>query len=92
VGGALIPSQDIPPVQVLSYEPTDGQSHLPRRRNPLVLLALLQLLISGQASQHNLLYDQEYLLNLLNWGDTQEARSEIAEALERYSLITLGLE
>jgi hypothetical protein len=75
-------------VQVLSHEPADGSSCLPRGRNSLVLLALIQLLIrSSTASQHSLLYAQEEVLNLLGWDDNQETRGEIDETLRRYSLM-----
>ena len=75
-------------VMIITYEPADGRSYLPRQRDALVLIAFLQLLVSNsQTSQNDLLYDQEDVLNLLGWGDTQEARDEIDEALDRYSLI-----
>lgn len=76
-------------VDVITYEPLDGTSYLPRRRGPLVLLALLHLLLRGdQKSQNSLRYNQEDILNSLGWNDTQKARGEINEAVNRYSLLT----
>jgi hypothetical protein len=34
-------------LEAITYEPTDGQSFLPRGRDPLVLLALLRLLFES---------------------------------------------
>src|SRR5438128_39142 len=41
-------------VQVITYEPEDGSSYLPRRRDPLVLLALLHLLRNSEELSHTL--------------------------------------
>ncbi len=76
-------------VQVITHEPLDGSSLLPRRRDPLVLLALLHLLPNGdQASPNSLEYKQEDVLSLLGWKDTKKARREIDEAVRRYFLLT----
>ncbi len=76
-------------LQAITYEPESGQSFLPRRRHPLVLLALLQLLLhSRQESKTTLIYDQKEILDILGWGDSEETRREIDEAVERYSFLT----
>lgn len=76
-------------VEVILNESADGPALFPRRRDPLVLLALLQLLISGGGpSQSDLTYSQGDVLRLLGWEDALEARREIDEAVERYSLMT----
>lgn len=76
-------------VEVITYEPLDGTSYLPRGRNPLVLIALLHLLINGsQGSLNTLRYEQADMLSLLGWKNTQEARREIDEAVARYFKLT----
>lgn len=78
-------------LQVLSYEPADGSSFLPRGRDPLVLLSFLQLLISSsQFLSYKLIYHQESILNLLGWEHTQEVQHEIDTAMKRYSLLTFS--
>jgi hypothetical protein len=76
-------------VEVITYEPLNGLSYLPRHRDPLVLLALLYLLLQGDHALPNLLcYTQDEVLGLLGWNDTKKTRREIDEAVKRYSLIT----
>jgi hypothetical protein len=76
-------------VQVITHEPEDGSSCLPRGRDPLVFLALLQLLVRGSQTPGNILiYDQEDVLRLLGWEDTGETRHRIDEAIKRYFLMT----
>lgn len=76
-------------LQVITYEPESDQSFLPRRRDPLVLLALLQLLLhSRQKSKNILIYDQKEVLDILGWEDSEESRREVDEAVERYSSLT----
>jgi hypothetical protein len=76
-------------VEVITYEPLDGTSYLPRDRNPLVLIALLHLLMnSSQGSLNTLQYEQADVLSLLGWQDTRKARREIDEAEERYFKLT----
>jgi hypothetical protein len=76
-------------VQVITHEPEDGSSCLPRGRDPLVLLALLRLLLqSDRAADYKLTYDQEDVLKLLGWEDTRETRREIDEAVRRYFLMS----
>jgi hypothetical protein len=75
-------------VEVITYEPTDGASYLPRGRNPLVLIALLYLLMNGDhGSLNTLRYEQADVLSLL-WKDTLKARREVEEAVERYFKLT----
>jgi hypothetical protein len=75
-------------VEVITYEPADGSSYLPRARNPIVLLALLYLLMNGNQGSLNVLhYEQEDVLSLLGWKDTHRSRREIEEAVERYFLL-----
>lgn len=76
-------------VEVITYEPADGSSYLPRGRHPLALLALLHLLMNGgQGSLNALRYEQSAVLSLLGWKDTRKARREIDEAVERYFKLT----
>jgi hypothetical protein len=76
-------------VEVITYEPTDGSSNLPRGRNPLVLIALLHLLMNGsQGSLNTLRYEQDEVLSLLGWKNTRKARREVDEAVERYFKLT----
>jgi hypothetical protein len=75
-------------VQVISHEPEDGSSCLPRGRDPLVFLASLQLLLrGGQTPNYRLIYDQEDVLRLLGWEDTERSRRGIDEAIKRYFLM-----
>lgn len=75
-------------IQVISHEPEDGSSCLPRGRDPLVFLALLQLLMSVvRTPDYELLYDQEGVLEILGWSDTPEARIEMDRAVKRYFLM-----
>lgn len=75
-------------VRVITHEPEDGSSCLPRGHDPLVLLALLRLLWrKGRAADYRLSYDREEVLSLLGWEDTPQARSEIDEAVGRYFLL-----
>jgi hypothetical protein len=76
-------------VQVISHEPEDGSSCLPRGRDPLVFLALLQLMLRGGLTPDcRLIYEQEDVLRLLGWEDTRETRRGIDEAIKRYFFIT----
>jgi hypothetical protein len=76
-------------VEVITYEPADGSSYLPRGRNPLILIALLRLLVNSNRGALNILhYEQEEVLSLLGWKDTRKARREIDEAVKRYFLLT----
>jgi hypothetical protein len=76
-------------VEVITYEPADGSSYLPRGRNPLVLVALLHLLMTGNQGTLNMLrYEQEEVLSLLGWKDSRKARRDIDEAVKRYFLLT----
>lgn len=75
-------------LQIITYE-LDDESFLPRRRDPLVLLALLQLVLDeAKNTKTELMFKPEDVLSGLNWQDTDEARREIDEAVERYSALT----
>ncbi|MCA1566116.1 MAG: hypothetical protein LC803_10860 [Acidobacteria bacterium] len=75
-------------VQVITYEPLDGESFLPQGRDPLVLLALLLLLLhKPHAEKPVLSYTHEEVLQLLGWDDSEGVRHEIDEAIHRYSLL-----
>lgn len=75
-------------LEVITYEPTDGSTYLPQRRDPLVLLSLLHLLLhSDHESPNRLRYEQKSVLSLLGWDDTSQTREEIDKAIERYSLL-----
>jgi hypothetical protein len=74
-------------LKIITHEPADGSSCLPRKRDPLVFLALLRLLLNkGQVSvtKADLLYSVDDVLSLLGWDDTGETRQEIDEAIQRY--------
>lgn len=76
-------------VNVNASEHSDGSTRLPRRREPLVILALLKLLIlRDQKSSASLSYDLEEILQALGWKDTIQARRMIDEAAEQYSNLT----
>jgi hypothetical protein len=76
-------------VELISYEPENGLSFLPCRRDPLVLLALIQLLLrSDHKPTNNLQYTHGEVLSLLGWKDTTKVRREIDQALMRYFMLT----
>lgn len=59
---------------------------LPGRREPLVILALLRLLIEDhRISTYTLSYSQEQVLNILGWEDNAATRSAIDGAVKRYA-------
>lgn len=75
-------------VEVITYEPEDGSSYLPRGRHPMVLLAILRLMYGRDNEPPNSLrYKQEDILSLLGRTDTRKARKEIDEAVKRYFLL-----
>lgn len=62
---------------------------LPGRREPLVILALLRLLIEDhKISTYTLSYSQEHVLNLLGWEDAAASRSAIDRAVKRYASLS----
>lgn len=76
-------------IEVSSNEYSDGSIRLPQRREPLIILALLRLLIAhDQTSSANLSYKLEEVLEILGWRDTAQSRRTIDEAVERYSNLT----
>jgi hypothetical protein len=59
---------------------------LPRRKEPLVMLALLRLLIDvRQTSSFDMRYRQEEILALLGWEGTEDNRLVLDEAVRRYN-------
>jgi hypothetical protein len=75
----------------IKVEPDDipGEPRvLPGRREPLVMLALLRLLIEAHGSLSTLSYSQEQVLNLLGWEDDETARSVIDQAVKRYARLS----
>ncbi len=60
------------------------ETSLPRRREPLVILALMKLLMRGRTSSARLLYGQEEVLSILGWKDDEQARLVIDETPGRY--------
>jgi hypothetical protein len=75
-------------LEAITYEPTDGQSFLPRGRDPLVLVALLRLLFeSSQQSEVSLFYSRHDVLRLLGREGVEEMEGEINEAVRRYALL-----
>jgi hypothetical protein len=64
---------------------TDTPS-LPRRKEPLVMLAFLRLLIEGrQMSSFAMRYGQEEVLSLLGWEVTENNRLALDEAVRCYA-------
>jgi hypothetical protein len=62
---------------------------LPRRREPLVMLALLWLLTRNRKTPPtSLYYGQAQVLSVLGWEDTAEHRLVIDEVVERYSFLS----
>jgi hypothetical protein len=61
---------------------------LPCRREPLVMLALLRLLIEARGSLSTLSYSQKQVLNLLGWEDDETTRSDIDQAVRRYARLS----
>jgi hypothetical protein len=73
-------------IQVEADERPDIGTLLPRRREPLVILALLRLLIvDRKLSSASLSYELEEVLGLLGWEDSGKSRLTIDEAIERYA-------
>lgn len=58
---------------------------LPRRREPLVMLSLLWLLMGRQPFSPSMFYNQEEVLTLLGWEDNSSFRLSIDETVERYA-------
>jgi hypothetical protein len=81
-GGAVLRRR----LYVEAPDPTsDLKTHLPRRREPLVLLALLRLFLSKRrTTSSNLSYSDEEVLELLGWQDTRESRLVLDDAVGRY--------
>jgi hypothetical protein len=62
---------------------------LPCRREPLVMLALLRLLLETLGpSASTLSYSQEQVLNLLGWEDNETTCSAIDQAVKRYARLS----
>lgn len=73
---------------IMTHEPADGSSWLPRGRDPLVFIALLRLLLhKRRRADDTLVFQEAEVLKLLGWADTEECRDEIDEAVRRYSLL-----
>lgn len=73
-------------VKVISHEPEDGSSCLPRDRDPLIFLALIRMLIiAGQPSDYRMHYELEDVLQILGWADNRRNRRAIDEAVQRYT-------
>jgi hypothetical protein len=75
-------------LRVEADELPDVVTLLPRRREPLVMLALLRLLMSRKPFSSSMFYDQEEVLGLLEWKDTFDSRLSIDETVERYADIS----
>ena len=76
-------------LQVITYELIEGESYLPRRRDPLVLLALLHFLLGETGEpKTELTFEPRDVLTGLGWRNTDEARREVDEVMERYSALT----
>lgn len=67
----------------------DLKTHLPRRREPLALLALIKLFLSERrTTSPNLFYSHEEVLGLLGWQDTESSRLILDEAIDRYFFLS----
>lgn len=67
----------------------DIKTHLPRRREPLVLLALLRnFLAEHRMSSSSLFYSHEEALEMLGWQDTEESRVILDETVARYFFLS----
>lgn len=76
-------------LQVITYELSESESYLPHRRDPLVLLSLLRLLLPETGDPGTeLTFNPEDVVAALGWPDTDQARGEVDEAIERYSALT----
>jgi hypothetical protein len=76
-------------IEVITHEPPDGSSLLPRRRDPLALIALLHLLPPNyEESGTRLNYDHKDVLEFLGWDDSEETRREVDNAIGRYASLT----
>jgi hypothetical protein len=76
-------------IKVEANERPDIVTVLPRRREPLVILALLRLLIvDHKMSSATLSYELEEVLGLLGWEDSAKSRLTIDEAIERYAVMS----
>lgn len=76
-------------LQIITSEVAGGEYLLPRRRDPLVLLSLLQPLLHGTGDPGTeLTFNPEDVVAALGWQDTDHARREVDEAIERYSALT----
>jgi hypothetical protein len=72
-------------VRVEADDRPDIAPSVPRHKEPLAALALLRLLIVDRKfASFKLFYNQEEVIGLLGWEDTQESRLSIDEAVSRY--------
>jgi hypothetical protein len=63
---------------------SSGEEGLPGRRDPLVLVAVLHLLLTGDAGRDGVTFAGGEVPALLGWEDTPAARREVEAALSRY--------
>jgi hypothetical protein len=75
-------------LRVEADELPDVVTLLPRRREPLVMLALLNLLMGRKPFSSSVFYDQEEVLELLEWKDTPASRLSLDETVKRYADIS----
>jgi hypothetical protein len=76
-------------VQISINELPGASGFLPRRRDPLVILALLNLLLMERRTDSaTLFYEHHDVLNHLKWEDTPESIHYIDEVVERYADLT----
>ena len=76
-------------LQVITYELSESESYLPRRRDPLVLLSLLRLHLPETGDPGTeLTFNPKDVVAALGWPDTDQTRGEVDEAIERYSALT----
>jgi hypothetical protein len=72
-------------IRVEADDLPDVTTLLPRHREPLVMLALLWLLMNHQPFSSSMFYEQEEVLDLLEWEDSSSSRLSTDETVERYA-------
>lgn len=85
-GGALFRRKVIVEADDLTPDIT---TFLPRRREPLVILALLYILtLDRETLAAKLQYKRREVTQLLGWGKSPEAKAAVDEAVDRYSYLS----
>jgi hypothetical protein len=76
-------------IKIEPDERPDVITLLPWRREPMVILALLHLLLANhQRASAKLSYGQDEVLGLLEWEDNAESRFTLDQSVERYARLS----